>query len=221
VDIDDKYDELKRICCGETKFKCLDFLNNLTTNQRATYDSSTAALQMVAELKQSLSYALDFTRPEVISPSAFKGMKTTDAGKRADDLNVRLHIQDQPFSEPILEPLQVFRSNTLSGTERDIYAYQTGGQIVDVRAEWREPALIDPADRAKLDEDIARAQAQADAAMKEVEILKKHLTETQGFMKRYAEFRQNVDEAAKEGPAASKRRSRPRRSGKQEGGENG
>lgn len=221
VDIDDKYDDLKRICCGKTKFNCVDFLNNLTTNQRATYDSSTAALQMVAELKQSLSYALDFTRPEVISPSAFKGMKTTDAGQRAHDLNVRLHIQDQPFAEPILEPLQVFRSNTLSGTERDIYAYETGGQIVDVRAEWREPALMDPVDRAKLDKDIAQARAQADAAMKEVETLKKRLTETQDLVKRYAEFRQNLDEAAKEAPAASKRRARPRRSGRQEGGENG
>jgi len=175
-DTNDQYDEeLKRICCSVTKFDCQEFIKRLQANQKTIYDSSTAALHMFSELSQSLRHAFDFTRPETISPSTFKGMKLPNARQLANFLNVDLRVQEQPFEQSILEPLQVFRSNTLSGAERPFYAYQSGGQIVDVRAEFREAATLDPAVRAEINTSIELAQTEAEAANQKVAELETRL----------------------------------------------
>lgn len=235
TDTYDEYDEgLKRICCSVTKFDCQEFITRLQANQKTIYDGSTAALQMFAELRQSLRYAFDFTRPETLSPSTFKGMNTSRADPLAKYLKVNLHVQDQPLEQQILEPLQAFRSNTLSGPERDVYAYQSGGQIVDVRAEWREAARLDPAVRAEIDTSITRAQAEAETAKKQVAELGARLNKIEDLIQgigtgndpKIAEIRRKIMEtlAAEEikGGAKKAATKKPRRRApRTEGGENG
>lgn len=210
TDPDDSYDEdLKRTCCSAAKFDCKEFVTRLQANQKTVYDGSTAALEMFAELRQSLRYAFDFTRPEILSPSTFKGMKVPHALEVAKYLNLDLQVQDERFEQQHLELFQTIRSKTLSGTERRFYAYQSGGQIVDARSEWREEALLDPAETVKIYQRIERAEAQAVAAMEEVKKL-------QDVVKSYGQFKERLNEATAEKPAGKKRPTRRRGKGTQE-----
>ena len=142
----------KHICCSLPPFVCTEFLDNLEKNQKTIYDTSTAALRLIAALKKSLRFAFDFSRPNVFSPLAFKGMKTTDAEELAKLHNVDLIVQDAPFGPQNLNFLETFRSLTLAGIERPVYAYQTQNRIVDARHDWREAGTLDPAIKTEIDQ---------------------------------------------------------------------
>lgn len=209
---DDKYEEeLKRICCGVAKFDCQEFVKRLQANQRTIFDGSTAALEMFSDLWRSLRYAFDFTRPETVSAKTFIGLDLTQARQRATNLKAKLRIADQPLEQQLLEPLQAFRSNLLGGPERSIYVYESGGRIVDARAEWREEALIQKAD-----------WAQINKLQDQVGKLQDRLTKAEEMVETLSRFRRQVNEGIAEGgPGTKKRSTRKRGLGPQEGGENG
>jgi hypothetical protein len=204
----DECEDETRICCSPAKFICADFVQKLAAPE-TIYDGSTATLRMLSELKQSVRYALDFTRPEARSPNAFKGLYVKQAHVLANRMSVKLIVHEEPL--PTLELDQVVRTNTLSGPEPTMHVFQSGGRIVDVKTEWREEGLLDPAERKEIDDKISQLQEQ-------VRQLQDSLRKTEEMGKRLGHLRREVSEgiAESEKSATKKRPTRKRRPGTRE-----
>jgi hypothetical protein len=210
----DKYhDEFERICCSTAQFDCRKFVEHLQANQKAAFAGSTAMFEMFSDVKDSLRYAFNFTRPDTLSTRAFIGMDAASASQRAKEMNVNLKVLDQPLVQQILEPLQTFRSSTLSGPERTVYAYQSEGRIVEARSEWREDALLAPEEKEEINTKIASLQDQVNKLQGEIE-------QNQELMKSYRLFRERMNEELDEGTATKKRPAKKRSPGPQ-GGKHG
>ena len=211
---DDLVKEFERICCSTAKFDCREFVAHLATNQKDAFAGSAASFELFSELKQSLRYALDFTRPEVISPHAFIGMDATVAQQRAKQLKVDLRVVDQPLEQQNFYPLQAIRSTLLGGPDRPIYAYQSAGRIVEAKSEWREEGLLASTEKAQINSQITSLQER-------LKSLEDEVNKNKELVESYGKFKERLNEELGEETGGKKRTGRRRGLGSKEGEKNG
>lgn len=173
----------KRVCCREFDLNCEWLLRLLRIDPCAPRYASTAAIDAVMMLRQSLSNAFDFTRSATFSPQIFSQMPLESVRTALSDLGVKAsEVKQGPLEAKPPHPLEILQRIGLSTPDKPVVLSERRGSVAEAHSETYLNATLAPSERTQLETRIKEAEGAATNAQRQVQSLEEKVKKLQDQM---------------------------------------
>jgi hypothetical protein len=178
-------------CCREFDLDCNWLLKLLRVNPRSFYHNAAAGLDAVQMMQAALRSTFDFTRAGAYSPRIFERLDQEKVSAAAMYLNMANYCQEaQPPVTPVPNIAQALRMVGLTTPQDPLIFFEKEGRVTKAFVDPRPTAILDPDERAKWEERLNLAEADAHKTAERAGLLE---AELESRKKDLEEMRSNLD----------------------------